>query len=57
MLDGMHLLLGDKWAYDPHSVIYSRRIDNGYSALIHERRLDLEKMASKGVVSLVSSNV
>ena len=21
MLDGMHLLLGDKWAYEPHKVI------------------------------------
>jgi len=57
MLYGMHLLLGEKWAYDPHSVISHTRIDNRYSAFIHESRQDLEKLASKGVVSSISSNV
>lgn len=57
MLDEMHLLLGEKWAYDPHSVISNRRIENGYSTFIHESIPDIEKMASKGVAGLVSSNV
>ena len=38
MLDDMHMLLGESWAYDPYSVISNRRIENGYFAFIHESR-------------------
>ena len=57
MLDEMHMLLGEIWAYDPHSVISNRRIENGYSTFIHESRPDLEKIASRGVISLAGSNI
>ena len=57
MLDEMHLLLGEKWAYDPHSVISNRRIENEYLAFIHESKPDIEKMANKGFAGSVSSNV
>ena len=57
MLDGMHLLLGDKWAYDPHKVISNRRIENGYSKFVHESRPDIEKLANKGFAGSVGSNI
>ena len=57
MLDEMHMMLGESWAYDPHSVISNRRIENGYSAFIHESRPNLEKIASKGVMSSTGSNI
>ena len=51
------MLLGESWAYDPHNVISNRIIENGYSAFTHERKLDLEKIASKGVMSSIGSNI
>lgn len=57
MLDEMHMMLGESWAYDPHNVISNRKIENGYSAFIHESRLDLERRESKGVISLAGSNI
>ena len=57
MLDEMHMLLGERWAYDPHNVISNRIIENGYLAFIHESRPDLEKIASKGVIISAGANI
>ena len=38
-------------------MISNRRIGNGYSTFIHERRPGIEKMANKGFAGFVSSNV
>ena len=48
MLENMHFLLGEKWAYDSHKVIYNRRVENGYSAFVHESKPEIKKLASKG---------
>ena len=47
MLENMHLLLGEKWAYDLHKVISNKRVENGYSAFIHDSRTEVEKLANK----------
>lgn len=57
MLDGIHLLLGDKWAYDPHPVISNRRIENGYSLFVHESRSDIMKLPNIGFEGSISSNI
>lgn len=57
MLDGMHLLLGDKWAYDPQKVISNRRVENGYSAFVHDSRPYIEKLANKSFAGSTSSSI
>ena len=47
-LEETHLLLGEKWPYDPHIVISQRRIENGYSAFSHVSRPDQEKLENPG---------
>ena len=57
LLEETHMLLGEKWAYDPHGVISQRRIENGYSAFIHESRPEQEKVANKGEISSVNTSI
>ena len=38
-------------------MIYQRRIENGYSAFIHESRPEQEKMASQGEISAVNTSI
>ena len=51
MLNDMHLLLEDKWAYDPYHVISNRRLENGYSPFVHESRLEVKKLENGGLIS------
>ena len=48
MLENMHFLLGEKWAYDPHKLISNRRVENGYSSFVHDNKPEIEKLANKG---------
>ena len=51
MLEETHLLLGEKWSYDPHGVISQRRIENRYSVFSHVSRPDQEKLANLGEIN------
>ena len=51
MLEETHLILGEKWSYDPHGVISQRRIENGYSAFSHVSRPDQKKLANLGEIN------
>ena len=53
MLEDMHLLLSEKWAYDPHKVISNKRVENGYFAFIHDNKPALEKLANNLRILLV----
>ena len=57
MLEDMHLLLSEKWAYDPHQVISNRRVENGYSTFIHDNEPKLENLANKSFADSVSSSI
>ena len=57
ILEDMHLLLGEKWAYDPHQVISKRRVENGYSAFTHESKPEIEKLANKGFAGTGNTSI
>ena len=57
MLESMHLLLGEKWAYDPHKVISNTRVENGYSAFVHDSKPEIEKLANKGFAGSCSTSI
>ena len=48
LLGDMCLLQVVEWAYDPHQIISKRRLENGYSTIVHENRSEIEKMANGG---------
>lgn len=49
LLNDMCLLQVVEWAYDPHQIISKRRLENGYSAFVHESRPETEKLANGGL--------
>ena len=53
----MHFLLGEKWAYDPHKVIYNKIIENGYSSFVHDSKPKMEKLANKGFVGSGNTSI
>ena len=57
LLEETHMLLGEKWSYDPHGVISKRRTENGYSTFNHEGRPEQEKMENLGEVSSVKTSI
>jgi len=38
-----------EWAYDPHQIISKRRLENGYSAFVHESKIETEKLENGGL--------
>ena len=57
ILEETQLLLGEKWAYDPHGIISQKRVENGYAALTHVSKPDLEKLANPGGPSSSRINI
>jgi len=51
------LLLGERWAYEPHKVISNRRVENGYSAFIHDSKPEIENLANKSFANYFSSRI
>ena len=47
-MEETQLLLGEKWAYDPHGIISQKMVENGYVSFTHVSKPDLEKLANPG---------